>query len=84
MLPQNDEVAPADATGTEFLTGNEDMEEIMGSLNALHVEIESIRFPLGTKESPARTCLDLQLSQSEYKDGMLISLLSLLQLNKEQ
>ncbi|GAA6070097.1 collagen alpha-2(XI) chain isoform X1 [Tachysurus ichikawai] len=69
MLSENDEAAPADATGTGFLTGNEDMEEILGSLNSLHVEIESMRFPLGTKESPARTCHDLHLSQSEYKDG---------------
>ncbi|KAI5087262.1 collagen alpha-2(XI) chain isoform 2 precursor, partial [Silurus meridionalis] len=47
----------------------EDMEEILGSLNSLQAEIESMRFPLGTKESPARTCHDLHLSQSEYKDG---------------
>lgn len=69
MLSETDEAAPADATGTGFLTGKEDMEEILGSLNSLHVEIESMRFPLGTKESPARTCYDLHLSQSEYKDG---------------
>ncbi|KAK3525256.1 hypothetical protein QTP86_024927 [Hemibagrus guttatus] len=69
MLSENDEAAPADATGTGFLTGKEDMEEVLGSLNSLHVEIESMRFPLGTKESPARTCYDLHLSQSQYKDG---------------
>lgn len=75
MLPQNEEASPADATGTGFMTGNEDMEEILGSLNSLHAEIESMRFPLGTKESPARTCHDLHLSQSEYKDGMVITFL---------
>lgn len=73
ILSQNDEDSPADATGAGFLTGKENMEEILGSLNSLQVEIESMRFPLGTKESPARTCHDLQLSQSEYKDGMLIT-----------
>uniref|UniRef100_A0AAR2K7Q3 Fibrillar collagen NC1 domain-containing protein n=1 Tax=Pygocentrus nattereri TaxID=42514 RepID=A0AAR2K7Q3_PYGNA len=64
-----DEAAKADATGTEFLTGNEGMEEIFGSLNSLRLEIEAMRFPLGTKESPARTCQDLHLSQPDYKDG---------------
>lgn len=61
---------PADATGAEFLTGNEGMEEIYGSLNSLRQEIDAMRFPLGTQESPARTCQDLMLSQPEYKDGM--------------
>lgn len=28
-----------------------------------------MRFPLGTKESPARTCQDLHLSQPDLKDG---------------
>uniref|UniRef100_A0A8C7PZZ5 Collagen, type XI, alpha 2 n=1 Tax=Oncorhynchus mykiss TaxID=8022 RepID=A0A8C7PZZ5_ONCMY len=61
--------AAADATGTEFLTGSEGMEEIFGSLNSLRQEIETMRFPLGTKDSPARTCQDLKLSQPELKDG---------------
>uniref|UniRef100_A0A4W4G8Z1 Fibrillar collagen NC1 domain-containing protein n=1 Tax=Electrophorus electricus TaxID=8005 RepID=A0A4W4G8Z1_ELEEL len=63
----DDEVALADGTGIE--TGNEGMEEIFGSLNSLRQEIESMRLPLGTKDSPARTCQDLHLSQPEYKDG---------------
>lgn len=68
MVSDSDDT-PADATGAEFLTGNEGMEEIYGSLNSLRQEIEAMRFPLGTEESPARTCQDLMLSQPEYKDG---------------
>uniref|UniRef100_A0A4W5KTR8 Fibrillar collagen NC1 domain-containing protein n=1 Tax=Hucho hucho TaxID=62062 RepID=A0A4W5KTR8_9TELE len=70
MLSETDaEAVPADATGTEFLTGSEGMEEIFGSLNSLRQEIETMRFPQGTKESPARTCQDLKLSRPELKDG---------------
>lgn len=59
----------SDATGTEFLMGSEGMEEIFGSLNSLRQEIETMRFPLGTQDSPARTCQDLRLSQPDLKDG---------------
>uniref|UniRef100_A0A8C8GAY1 Fibrillar collagen NC1 domain-containing protein n=1 Tax=Oncorhynchus tshawytscha TaxID=74940 RepID=A0A8C8GAY1_ONCTS len=70
MLSETDaEAVAADATGTEFLTGSEGMEEIFGSLNSLRQEIETMRFPLGTKDSPARTCQDLKLGQPELKDG---------------
>uniref|UniRef100_A0A4W5RXX7 Collagen, type XI, alpha 2 n=1 Tax=Hucho hucho TaxID=62062 RepID=A0A4W5RXX7_9TELE len=70
MLSETDaESAAADATGTEFLTVSEGMEEIFGSLNSLRQEIETMRFPLGTQDSPARTCQDLKLSQPELKDG---------------
>lgn len=68
MLPQEDEAVPADGTP---MAGNKVMEEIMGSLSSLHNEIEHMRFPIGTKESPARSCYDLQLSQSETKDGTM-------------
>ena len=74
MLSETDaEAVAADATGTEFLTGSEGMEEIFGSLNSLRQEIETMRFPLGTKDSPARTCQDLKLSQPELKDGTTLS-----------
>uniref|UniRef100_A0A672Z555 Collagen, type XI, alpha 2 n=1 Tax=Sphaeramia orbicularis TaxID=375764 RepID=A0A672Z555_9TELE len=70
LLPESDPDMPAsDATGTEFLMGSEGMEEIFGSLNSLRQEIETMRFPLGTQDSPARTCQDLHLSQPELKDG---------------
>lgn len=49
--------------------GSEGMEEIFGSLNSLRQEIETMRFPLGTQDSPGRTCQDLQLSQPDLQDG---------------
>uniref|UniRef100_A0AAQ5XWC5 Collagen, type XI, alpha 2 n=1 Tax=Amphiprion ocellaris TaxID=80972 RepID=A0AAQ5XWC5_AMPOC len=70
LLPESDPDMPAsDAAGTEFLMGSEGMEEIFGSLNSLRQEIETMRFPLGTQDSPARTCQDLHLSQPQLKDG---------------
>lgn len=70
LLPELDLDPPAsDGTGTEFLVGSEGMEEIFGSLNSLRQEIETMRFPLGTRESPARTCQDLHLSQPHLQDG---------------
>ncbi|TNN45783.1 Collagen alpha-1(V) chain [Liparis tanakae] len=68
MLPDT-EMPASDGTGTEFLIGTEGMEEIFGSLNSLRQEIETMRFPLGTQDSPARTCQDLHLSKPDLKDG---------------
>uniref|UniRef100_A0A3Q3H3F2 Collagen alpha-2(XI) chain-like n=1 Tax=Labrus bergylta TaxID=56723 RepID=A0A3Q3H3F2_9LABR len=67
--PNDSDMPASDATGTEFLMGSEGMEEIFGSLNSLRQEIETMRFPLGTQDSPARTCQDLHLSQPDLKDG---------------
>uniref|UniRef100_A0A665UY57 Collagen, type XI, alpha 2 n=1 Tax=Echeneis naucrates TaxID=173247 RepID=A0A665UY57_ECHNA len=70
LMPEADPDMPAsDAAGTEFLMGSEGMEEIFGSLDSLRQEIETMRFPLGTQDSPARTCQDLHLSQPDLKDG---------------
>uniref|UniRef100_A0A669D237 Collagen, type XI, alpha 2 n=1 Tax=Oreochromis niloticus TaxID=8128 RepID=A0A669D237_ORENI len=70
LAPEFDPDMPAsDTAGTEFLMGSEGMEEIFGSLNSLRQEIETMRFPLGTQDSPARTCQDLNLSQPDLKDG---------------
>ncbi|NXY85027.1 CO5A1 protein, partial [Alcedo cyanopectus] len=48
---------------------SEGMEEIFGSLNSLKQEIEGLRRPMGTRDNPARTCQDLQLSHPALADG---------------
>uniref|UniRef100_A0A8C4N8L0 Fibrillar collagen NC1 domain-containing protein n=1 Tax=Eptatretus burgeri TaxID=7764 RepID=A0A8C4N8L0_EPTBU len=45
------------------------MDEVLGSLNSLKLEVERIRFPLGTQNNPARTCADLLLSRPTFPDG---------------
>jgi len=45
------------------------VEEIFGSLNSLKQEIEGLRRPMGTRDNPARTCQDLQLSHPGLRDG---------------
>lgn len=47
----------------------EGMEEVFASLNSMKTEVELMRKPLGTFESPARTCKELMLCHPEYKDG---------------
>lgn len=49
--------------------GLEEMDEVYSSLNNLKLDIERMKFPLGTQDNPARTCKDLQLSQADYPDG---------------
>lgn len=47
----------------------EGMEEVFASLNSMKMEVELMRKPLGTFESPARTCKELMMCQPDYKDG---------------
>lgn len=48
----------------------EGMEEVFASLNSMKMEVELMRKPLGTFESPARTCKELMISHPHYRDGM--------------
>lgn len=45
------------------------MEEVFASLASMKTEVELMRRPLGTFESPARTCKELMMVQPSYKDG---------------
>lgn len=47
----------------------EGMEEVFATLSAMKTEVELMRRPLGTFESPARTCKELMMVQANYKDG---------------
>ncbi|KAI5092545.1 collagen alpha-1(XI) chain, partial [Silurus meridionalis] len=51
------------------LEGLEGMDEVYSSLNNLKLDIERMKFPLGTQDNPARTCKDLQISQPDFPDG---------------
>ena len=55
--------------GDEPLEDPEGMEEVFATLSSMKNEVELMRRPLGTFESPARTCKELMMVQTGYKDG---------------
>uniref|UniRef100_A0A668AYK6 Collagen, type V, alpha 3a n=1 Tax=Myripristis murdjan TaxID=586833 RepID=A0A668AYK6_9TELE len=55
--------------GDQPLEDAEGMEEVFASLTSMKTEVELMRKPLGTFESPARTCKELMMVQPDYKDG---------------
>lgn len=64
-LMQEDEAVPTG--GAPGSPGG--LEEIFGSLDSLREEIEQMRRPTGTQDSPGRTCQDLKLCHPELPDG---------------
>lgn len=55
--------------GDQPLEDARGMEEVFASLTSMKNEVELMRRPLGTFESPARTCKELMMVQPDYKDG---------------
>uniref|UniRef100_A0A4W4H2W7 Fibrillar collagen NC1 domain-containing protein n=1 Tax=Electrophorus electricus TaxID=8005 RepID=A0A4W4H2W7_ELEEL len=53
----------------EPLEDAQGMEEVFASLNSMKTEVELMRRPLGTFESPARTCKELRICRPNYHDG---------------
>lgn len=47
------------------------LEEVYASLSSLRTEVEQLRRPLGTPESPARVCSELRLCHPHLQDGEL-------------
>ena len=50
-------------------TLSEVVEKIFSHIDELDTELQEIKFPLGTKESPARTCRDIYLGHPEFQNG---------------
>lgn len=55
--------------GDQPMEDMEGMEEVFATLSSMKTEVELMRRPLGTFESPARTCKELMMVQTDYKDG---------------
>lgn len=55
--------------GDQPIEDIEGMEEVFATLSSMKTEVELMRRPLGTFESPARTCKELMMVQKDYKDG---------------
>lgn len=52
------------------------MEEVFASLSSMKVEVEGLRNPQGTYNSPARTCKELWLLHPELPNGTLLTFIT--------
>ena len=61
--------------GDKPLSGtlSEVVERIFSHIDELDSELQDIKFPQGTKESPARTCRDIYHGHPESKDGEIFN-----------
>ena len=64
------EVLKKDGDKSLSPTLKEVVEKIFSHIDELDTDLQEIKFPLGTKDSPARTCRDIYLGHPEYKDGL--------------
>ena len=57
--------------GKEEMSGSltDVVERIFQNIDELDEELQGIKFPRGTRDSPARTCRDIYLGHPEFKDG---------------
>jgi collagen type V/XI/XXIV/XXVII alpha len=44
-------------------------EEIFGEIDELREDLNMLRYPRGTKESPARSCRDIKVGFPDSADG---------------
>ena len=50
-----------------------DLVTVYTDVYNMRIELEKMRKPIGTRDSPARTCKDLSHGHSKLEDGELIS-----------
>lgn len=62
-----------DPVGRFYRSTEDEGEEVdltaINQILELHKKMSHLKSPLGTKESPARSCLDLYLQNSDIDDG---------------
>ena len=59
-----------------------DLITVYTDIYNMRIELEKIKKPIGTRESPARTCQDLHYGHPQMKDGESITFQKVIQANK--